>query len=94
MAATLNARLDVRLPNQLKDIIQQAAELNGQSVSDFVVSTLSETARRIVQRETLTVLSDRDREVFLKLLDADAKPNAALRQAARWYRKHQRGIRN
>ena len=51
MAATLNARLDVRLPNQLKDIIQQAAELNGQSVSDFVVSTLSETARRIVQRD-------------------------------------------
>ena len=88
MAATLDARLDVRLPNQLKEIIQQAAELNGQSITDFVVSTLSETARRVVQRERLTVLSDGDRDIFLKMLDADAKPSPALRKAARWYRKH------
>ena len=88
MAATLDARLDVRLPNQLKQIIQQAAELNGQSITDFVVSTLIETARRVVQQERLTVLSDRDRDIFLKLLDADAKPNQALRKAASSYRKH------
>jgi uncharacterized protein (DUF1778 family) len=52
-----------------------------------VVSTLGETAGRIVQRERLNLLSDRDREVFLRMLDADAKPNKALRQAAKRYRK-------
>ena len=88
MPATLNARLDVRLPGQLKNLIQEAAELSGQTMSDFVVSTLSTTARRILHQERLTVLSDRDRDIFLKMLDADAKPNQALRRAAKWYKKH------
>ena len=84
----LDSRLDVRLPGRLKNLIQEAAELNGQSMSDFVISTLSQTARRVVHQERLTVLSDRDRDIFLKLLDADAKPNQALRRAAKWYTKH------
>jgi len=87
MPAALNARLDVRLPGRLKNLIQEAAELNGQTVSDFVISTLSQTARRIVQQEQLTVLSDRDRDIFLNMLDADSKPNQALRRAAKWYQK-------
>jgi uncharacterized protein (DUF1778 family) len=88
MSSALNARLDLRLPGQLKSLIQEAAGLSGQTMSDFVISTLSETARRVVQRERLTILSDRDRDIFLKMLDADAKPNQTLRRAARWYKKH------
>ena len=88
MSSALNARLDLRLPGQLKSLIQEAAELSGQTMSDFVISSLSETARRIVQQERLTMLSDRDRGIFMKMLDADAKPNQALRRAARWYQKH------
>jgi len=34
-----------------------------------------------------TVLSDRDRDIFLAMLDADAKPNAALKKAAKAYAK-------
>jgi uncharacterized protein (DUF1778 family) len=90
MPKTLNARLDVRMPGKLKTLVQEAAELSGQSMSNFVISTLTQTARRIVQQERLTVLSDRDRDIFLKLLDQDARPNRALRQAAKWYKKHVR----
>jgi len=88
MSNALHARLDVRLPGPLKSLIQEAAELSGQTMSDFVISTLSETARRVVHRERLTMLSDRDRDIFLKMLDADAKPNQALRRAARRYKTH------
>jgi uncharacterized protein (DUF1778 family) len=87
MAGTVDSRLDVRLSRQAKKLIQEAADLSGQSLTDFVVSTLSEKARRIVHQERLTVLSDRDRDLFLALLDADAKPNAELRKAAKWYSK-------
>ncbi len=87
MATKMDARLDVRLPGPLKELIQQAADLSGQTVSDFVVSTLTEKARRMVQQERLTILSDRDRDRFLKMLDADIKPNSALRRAAKWYQK-------
>jgi uncharacterized protein (DUF1778 family) len=87
MAVTLEARLDVRLSKQLKELIQEAAELTGQSLTDFAVSTLTETARRIVQQNSMTVLSNRDRDVFLTLLDADDPPNEALRKAAKRFRK-------
>src|SRR5438874_290747 len=82
-----DARLDFRLSQQHKVLIDQAARLAGQSISDFAVSTLVERARRILQENTVTVLSDRDRDIFLAMLDGDAKPNAALRRAAKRYKE-------
>jgi len=88
MPTTLDARLDVRLTRQLKELIAEAASLTGQTVSDFAVSTLTEAARQIVQQNSMTVLSNRDRDIFLSMLDADAKPNFSLRRAAKRYKKH------
>jgi len=82
-----NARLGFRLNRRLKDLIEQAACIRGQSVSEFATSTLVESARRIVQKHTTTVLSNRDRDIFLALLDADASPNEALRRAAKEFKK-------
>src|SRR5580765_245799 len=90
MATSPDARVDVRLPTRLKDLIREAAELSGQTITDFVISTLSSNAQRIVHEERLTVLSDRDRDIFLKLLVSDAKPNEALRKAARTYANNTR----
>jgi uncharacterized protein (DUF1778 family) len=84
---SLDARLDFRLSSQLKELIVEAACISGQSVSDFAVSTLAETARRIVQQNSVTTLSNRDRDIFLALLDADAQPNAALKQAAERFKR-------
>jgi uncharacterized protein (DUF1778 family) len=81
-----DARLDFRLNRQLKELIDQAACLMGQSVSDFAVSTLVERARRIVQENSTTILSDRDRDIFLAMLDADGRPNEALKRAARRFK--------
>ncbi len=84
------ARLDVRLTAEHKRLIEQAATLLGQSLSDYTVSHLVEQAQATVQDATLTRLSSRDRDTFLRLLDTDAKPNAALKRAAQRYKK-QRG---
>lgn len=81
-----DARLDFRLPAELKETIEQAAAHTGQSVSDFAVSTLVRTARRVLEEERVTRLSNRDRDIFLAMLDrTDAKPNAALAAAAQRY---------
>ncbi|MBW3543213.1 MAG: DUF1778 domain-containing protein [Planctomycetes bacterium] len=93
MAATAanDARLNFRLPAEAKQAIEQAAALTGQSVSDFAVSTLLRTAQTLVQESDRTVLTKRDRKVFVALLDdVDAKPNAALSAAARRYKKRSR----
>ena len=86
MSATAknDARLSLRLPSHLKQTIEQAAALTGQTVSDFAVSTLVRSARSVIEEHDRTVLSNRDRDRFLSLLDdADASPNEALLGAAR-----------
>jgi uncharacterized protein (DUF1778 family) len=81
-----DARLNFRLPAELKETIEEAAACLGQSVSDFAVSTLAQTARNVIEQHQVTRLSNRDRETFMALLDdADAQPNRALRSAAKRY---------
>ena len=78
--------LTLRLPSELKQAIEEAASLAGQTVSDFVTSALTHCARTVIQEQNSTVLSKRDRDDFIRLLDrTDAKPNKALAAAARRY---------
>lgn len=83
-----DARLNFRLPSDLKEVIEEAAASLGQSVSDFAVSTLVQQARSVIEQRNVTILSDRDRDRFMALLDdIEARPNAALVKAARRYKK-------
>ncbi len=84
-----DARLNFRLPNDLKEVIEQAAATLGQSVSDFAIATLVHQARTVLRHRDVTVLGDRDRDRFIALLDdADARPAPALVKAAKRYKKH------
>ncbi|MFZ1933290.1 MAG: DUF1778 domain-containing protein [Thermoguttaceae bacterium] len=78
-----HARLTFRLPTQLKETIEKAAVLTGQSVSGFAISTLARTARDVIEQESVTRLSNRDRNVFISLLDdKEIRPNEAPAAAA------------
>jgi uncharacterized protein (DUF1778 family) len=82
------ARLNFRLPADLKQAIEDAAALAGQTVSDFAISALTQSARNVIKDQDSTVLSKRDRDQFVKLLNrTDAKPNKALSAAAGRYKK-------
>ena len=86
--AKSDARVNFRLPAELKETVVQAAAQLGQSVSDFAVSTLVQSARSVLQQHNVTKLSGRDRDIFIAMLDdADAKPNKALGTAARRYKR-------
>jgi uncharacterized protein (DUF1778 family) len=81
--------LDLRLPSALKAVIEQAAAHLGQSVDDFATGVLARTARKIIELRGETVLSSRDWERFLALLDEfDTEPTAALKAAAASYEQH------
>ena len=86
-SATRNdARLDFRLTRRSKQLIDKAAGLTGQTTTEFAVTALVDKARQVLEQEQVRVLSDRDRDVFLAMLDADVRPNRALRRAARRYK--------
>jgi len=83
-----DVRLNFRLPAELKQTIEEAAACMGQSVTDFAVSSLVQTARGVIEQENITRLSQRDRCLFLALLDDEqTRPNPALAAAARKYKK-------
>ena len=72
----------------MKATIEKAAARLGQSVSDFAVSTLVREAREVNREHDVTELSDRDRDIFVSILDdPDARPNEALAAAAERYKK-------
>jgi uncharacterized protein (DUF1778 family) len=77
------ARLHFRLPSEAKEKIERAAVASGLSVTDFAVHALVNTADEVLERQQTRRLSDRDRDVFLALLDADDDPNEALKSAFR-----------
>ena len=86
--AKCDARINFRLSSELKKTIEDAAAEMGQSVSDFAISTLVRTARKILHDQQVTRLSERDRQLFVAMLDDElTKPNDALMKAAKRYKK-------
>ncbi len=88
MATTANnTRLDVRLGEEQKKLIERAAGFLGQTISAFTVATLVHQAEQVVERFGMLRLSDRDRDAFLAALDNAPQPNAKLRKAAKRHAK-------
>ena len=86
--STSDARLNFRVSAELKTTIEEAAACLGQSVSAFAISTLAQAARNVIEQGQITRLSNRDRDTFIAALDnAPARPNKALRAAAKSYKK-------
>jgi len=90
MPTTQTARLDLRLDPDRKNLIEQAANLLGQSVSAFTVSSAVRQASEVVERFGMLSLTDRDRDAFLAALDNPPKPNARLKKA---FRAHGKTVR-
>jgi uncharacterized protein (DUF1778 family) len=80
-------RLEARIPGDVKSILTKAASLQGRSLTDFVVGSATEAARRIIQESQILVLSERDQTAFAEALLSPPRAAGALRDAARRYRR-------
>lgn len=76
-----NNRIEMRVTEDHKALVEKAAATVGQTVTAFATATLLERAHQVLAQHEITVLSLRDRKVFLQILDA-GKPNDALKKAA------------
>jgi uncharacterized protein (DUF1778 family) len=79
--ATRSLRTEARLRPDQKRRIERAANLRGQSVSDFMVQQSDQAAKEIIQEETVWKLSERDSKAFVKALLHPRGPNAKLKAA-------------
>ena len=86
MSTASDAHLDFELAPEQKELIEEAAARLGKSTTDFAVSTLVREARNVVEENSVTHLTVRDRDLFITLFDdANAEPNEALKAAAKQY---------
>ena len=67
-----DARINFRLSLELKKTIEDAAAEMGQSISDFAISNLVHAARKILHEQQVTLISERDRQVFAAMLDGES----------------------
>lgn len=89
---TTQERMDFRLDGDQKALIERAAAYSGETLTGFAISTLVREARRVIQEQEVTTLTDRDRDRFLELLDNPPPATDALRRAAK--RHHQLIVRS
>jgi uncharacterized protein (DUF1778 family) len=80
--STKSENINFRVSSDAKELIEKAIIASGQSLTDFATRSLIGSATEVLEREYMTILSNRDRDRLLAILDADDEPNDALRQAA------------
>ena len=84
---TKTARLDARLPQKVLDVIKTAAELQGRSLTDFVVGAAREAAERTIEQHSVVRLSAEDQVKFAKALLRPQSPLRAMHKAAKTHGK-------
>ena len=76
-----SARMEQRTKPSIKAQIQQAAALLGVDETTFVTSVALERAKATLADHERTLLSAKDREMVLSMLESPPAPTAALREA-------------
>jgi uncharacterized protein (DUF1778 family) len=79
-------RIEARLSPEAKSLIEDAAELSGMSVSDFLVSRAQVAAREVVSEHERWVLTRQQSRALLNALVNPPAANDALNRAAERYK--------
>jgi len=79
-------RLEARVPRHVKSILAKAASIQGRSLTDFVVGSATEAAKRIIREREVLELSEVDQLAFAEALANPPTAGSALRAAAKRYR--------
>lgn len=88
----LEQRVTNRVPKNVALKLQEAAELTGATMNQFMVQASLEKAEKIIDREKTIQFSNADAAMIIDMLDNPSKPNPALVKA--FERLKQREIEN
>ncbi|MCW6512967.1 type II toxin-antitoxin system TacA family antitoxin [Lichenifustis flavocetrariae] len=86
--AARTTRIEARIAPDALAIVKRAAELQGRSVSDFVVAAAQDAAHRTIEETQVIRLSVEDQRRFAEAIINPPASNEALRLAARLHTEH------
>ena len=81
------ARIEARIAPDALAIVRRAAEIQGRSVSDFVVAAAQEAASRTIAETEIIRLSLEDQRRIADAILNPPEPTPALRKAFQLHRK-------
>ncbi|MGD0298814.1 MAG: DUF1778 domain-containing protein [Bryobacteraceae bacterium] len=83
---TRTARLEARITREALAVVRRAAEIQGRSVSDFVVAAAQDAAEKTVTEIEIIRLSREAQEKFAALLLRPSALSPALKKAFKRHR--------
>jgi uncharacterized protein (DUF1778 family) len=79
--APTTARLEARLPVNVHKLIKRAAEIQGRTLTDFVVASAHDAACRTIEKAELVRLSVKAQQRLARAILKPPSPVPALRRA-------------
>jgi uncharacterized protein (DUF1778 family) len=85
--APRSTRLEARISPDALAVVKRAAEIQGRSLSDFVVAAAQEAAQKTIAEAQIIRLSVEDQRAFAAAMSAPSEPTPALRRAKDAHRR-------
>lgn len=77
-----DARINMRVSEKVRDMIDRAAELQGVDRTAFMLDAATTRARNVILEDRILMLTPREVEQVRDLLDSVPQPTAELARAA------------
>jgi uncharacterized protein (DUF1778 family) len=81
MPQTRTARIEARTTPETLAVVRQAADIQGRSISDFVMSAAETAARAAIEIDQTIRLCTADQRRFVEALLTPAQPNTTVLRA-------------
>ena len=75
-----NARLELRLPSDVKNLLQQAADAMGKKLSEFVIDSARHEAVDVMADRRVFLLDEKQMSEFESILDRPVRDNPKLKK--------------
>jgi len=92
MLDSASKRLTTRITGQVQQKLQMAADLTGATVNQFVVQAAIEKANRIIESESVMVLSRKESLRLLQLIENPPPRNQKFVEAKARYERMKRSV--
>lgn len=79
-------RLEARVTAEQKALIERAAALEGRSITDFVLASVQDAAKRAIAEHEVIRLSVRDSQAFVEALLNPRQPSKRMQERVEAYK--------
>lgn len=82
-----DSRIDLRVTQEQKELLERAASLKGVSLSAYTLFYVLPAAKQEVDSHERLVLSNRDRDLFMSVMENPPELKGKLKSAIKKYRE-------